>query len=204
MGSALSQSMADRPRQDLLARAFTLAVRVFKLYPRLAATSPAHAHVARQLLRSVTAIGALLEEGIVANSRRDMAAKYAIALRESRESNYWSRIIATDEKWAAELAPIIKETGEFTAMLTVSVRKLRAPIESGQRAEGRAKGGRRLEVRGSASHICPSTSLCPLPSALLSVLYPIPSIYRFKSSCALTRRALSSSSSLRSASSRVS
>jgi len=139
MGSALSQSMADRPRQDLLARAFTLAVRVFKLYPRLAATSPAHAHVARQLLRSVTAIGALLEEGIVANSRRDMAAKYAIALRESRESNYWSRIIATDDKWAAELAPIIEETGEFTAMLTVSVRKLRAPIESGQRAEGKGQ-----------------------------------------------------------------
>ena len=89
-----------------------------------------------------TAIGALLEEGIVANSRRDMAAKYAIALRESRESNYWSRIIATDDKWAAELAPIIKETGEFTAMLTVSVRKLRAPVESGQRAEG--KGQREL------------------------------------------------------------
>jgi four helix bundle protein len=134
--------MTDKPRQDLLARAFALAVRVFKLYPRLAAASPAHAHVARQLLRSVTAIGALLEEGVVANSRRDMAAKYAIALRESRESNYWSRIIATDEKWASELAPITKETGEFIAMLTVSVRKLRATIETGQRAEG--KGQREL------------------------------------------------------------
>ena len=118
--------MSNRPRQDLLARAFAVAVLVFKLYPRLAATSPAHAHVARQLLRSCTGIGALLEEGIVANSRRDMAAKYAISLRESRESNYWSRIIATDERWTAELAPIIKETGEFIAMLTVSVRKLRA------------------------------------------------------------------------------
>lgn len=106
---------------------------MFKLYPRLAATSAAHAHVARQLLRSVTAIGALLEEGAVANSRRDMAAKYAIALRESRESNYWSRIIATDDRWASELAPITKETGEFIAMLTVSVRKLRAPVESGKR-----------------------------------------------------------------------
>ena len=135
--------MPDKPRQDLLARAFALAVRVFKLYPRLAVTSAAHAHVARQLLRSVTAIGALLEEGAVANSRRDMAAKYAIALRESRESNYWSRLVATDEKWAAELAPVTQETKEFIAMLTVSVRKLREPIESGQRAEG--KGQRALE-----------------------------------------------------------
>jgi four helix bundle protein len=114
-----------------------LAVRVFKLYRRLAATSPAHAYLARQMLRSATAIGALLEEGMVANSRRDMAAKYAIALRESRESNYWSRVIATDARWAGELAPITKETSEFIAMLTVSVRKLRAPNESGQRAEGK-------------------------------------------------------------------
>jgi four helix bundle protein len=131
--------VADKPRQDLLARAFALAVRVFKLYPRLAAASPAHAHVARQLLRSVTAIGALLEEGVVANSRRDMAAKYAIALRESRESNYWSRVVATDDRWAGELGPITRETGEFIAMLTVSVRKLRAPIEAGQRAEGKGQ-----------------------------------------------------------------
>ena len=121
--------MPNKSRQDLLARAFALAVLVFKLYPRLAATSPAHAHVARQLLRSVTGIGALLEEGIVANSRRDMAAKYAISLRESRESNYWSRIVASDQKWTHELTPIIKETGEFIAMLTVSVRKLRAKDE---------------------------------------------------------------------------
>ncbi len=81
--------MSDRPRQDLKARAFALAERVFKLYSRLAAESPAHAHVARQLLRATTAIGALLEEGEVANSRRDMAAKYAIALREACEANYW-------------------------------------------------------------------------------------------------------------------
>jgi four helix bundle protein len=114
-------------------------VRVFKLYPRLAATSPAHAHVARQLLRSITAIGALLEEGIVANSRRDMAAKHVIALRESRESNYWSRIISTDDAWAGEMALITRETGEFIAMLTVSVRKLRAPVETAPRAEGKAQ-----------------------------------------------------------------
>jgi four helix bundle protein len=121
--------MANRPRQDLAARAFALSERVFKLYPRLAAVSPAHAHLAHQLLRSVTAIGALLEEGLVANSRRDMAAKYAIALRESRESNYWSRLGATDPRWAAELGPIAQETSEFVAMLTVSVRKLRNPVQ---------------------------------------------------------------------------
>jgi four helix bundle protein len=77
-------------------------------------------------MRSATAIGALLEEGAVANSKRDMAAKYALALREARESNYWSRLGETDVKWKPELTDITQETGEFVAMLTVAVRKLRA------------------------------------------------------------------------------
>ena len=75
-----------------------------------------------------------------------MAAKYAIALREARESNYWSRLVATDESWAAELSGVTQETKEFVAMLTVSVRKLRAPIESGQEAEAKGKG--KLKARG--------------------------------------------------------
>ena len=123
--TASTDGMSKTPPEDFKTRAFRLAAGVFRLYPRLAAVSPAHAHLARQLLRSTTAIGALLEEGAVANSRRDMAAKYAIALHESRESNYWSRLGATDPQWSAELTPVIDETREFVAMLTVSVKKLR-------------------------------------------------------------------------------
>jgi four helix bundle protein len=108
--------------------AFELAEMVFKLYPRLASTSAAHAHLAHQLLRSVTAIGALLEEGAVASSRRDMAMKYALALREARESNYRSRLGRTDTRWAQELEPVAQETHEFVAMLTAAVKKLRNPI----------------------------------------------------------------------------
>ena len=120
--------MTTKPRQDLKARAFVLSERVLELYPRLCADGSAMEHIARQLLRAATAIGALLEEAEVANSRRDMAAKYAIALREAREANYWARLAATDPKWTEKLAPIIQETREFVAMLTVSVRKLRSPI----------------------------------------------------------------------------
>jgi four helix bundle protein len=115
-------------KRDLRQRAFELAAMVFKLYPKLAATSAAHSHLAHQLLRSVTAIGALLEEGAVASSRRDMALKYSLALREARESNYWSRLGRTDARWAGDLAPIAQETHEFVAMLTTAVKKLRNPI----------------------------------------------------------------------------
>ena len=119
--------MTTAMRQDLNARAFRLAALTFKLYPRLAATGSGHALVARQLLKAVTSIGANLEEGTAPSSRRDMASKYSIALREAREGNYWARLGATDPRWTAELAPIVQETHEFVAMLTTSVKNLRKP-----------------------------------------------------------------------------
>jgi four helix bundle protein len=112
-------------RQDLRGRAFRLAEYVFKLHPRLAAASGAHRHIADQLFKASSSIGANLEEGAVGASRKDMGQKYAIALREARESNFWSRLGAVDPKWAKDLAFVISESGEFVAMLTTSVRKLR-------------------------------------------------------------------------------
>jgi four helix bundle protein len=119
--------MVTGHRQDIKGRAFALAALVFRLYPRLAACGAGHALLARQLLRAVASIGAQLEEGAAPSSRRDMAQKYAIALREAREAKYWARLLATDPRWTEELAPVVLETGEFIAMLTVSVKRLREP-----------------------------------------------------------------------------
>ena len=113
--------------EDLRERAFRFGVTVFRLYPRLAATSVAHALVGRQLLKAATSIGANLEEAAAAGSRRDMAAKQTISLKESREAVFWGRIGASDPGWRNELSPIVAEAREFVAMLTTSVRKLREP-----------------------------------------------------------------------------
>jgi four helix bundle protein len=130
-------------RQDLNARAFKLAARVFKLFPQLAAAGSGHAYIARQLLRATASIGANLEEGSAASSRRDMAQKYSIALRESREGKYWSRLLATDPAWSSTLVAVIQETSEFVAMLTVSVRKLRLPVGPSQPLNVRGCGTRK-------------------------------------------------------------
>jgi four helix bundle protein len=114
-------------RQDLKGRAFRLSLKVVRLYPRIVKVNPAYWFIGKQLLRSTCAIGAQLEEGVAASSRRDMAEKYAIGLRESREANYWSRLLEADDSIAELMAPIVQETSEFVAMLTVSVRKLRGP-----------------------------------------------------------------------------
>jgi|SRR6187402_2957208 len=81
-------------------------------------------------MSATASIGANLEEGAAASSRRDMAHKYSIALRESRESRYWARLGATDANWAATLTPIGQESQEFVAMLTTAVKKLRRPADA--------------------------------------------------------------------------
>lgn len=81
--------------------------------------------VADQLARSGTAVGALLEEGAVAQSRRDMAHKHALALREVRESAYWLRLLRESGFVTDAMPALEREAAELGAMLTASVRKLR-------------------------------------------------------------------------------
>jgi four helix bundle protein len=88
--------------------------------------------MALQLFRAGSSIGAQLEEGEVANSRRDMGAKHAIALREARESRYWLRMFLAVGAFVTELRPLTIEAGEFVAMLTASVKKLRRPERDDQ------------------------------------------------------------------------
>jgi four helix bundle protein len=111
--------------RSLKDRTFEFAVAILKLYTRLAAPNRAYAHMALQLFRSASSIGAQLQEGDVANSPRDMGSKHAIALREAKESRYWIRLFLAVGAFVPELRPLEMEAGEFVAMLTTSVKKLR-------------------------------------------------------------------------------
>jgi four helix bundle protein len=50
--------------------------------------------LARQLLRSGTSIGATLEGVSAVESRRDFDRRMAIALKQTRETNYWLRLLS--------------------------------------------------------------------------------------------------------------
>jgi len=70
--------------------------------------------------------GADLEEAKPAYSRRDLAAKNTVALRESRECRYWLRLIKADQpQLSSQLDALIDEYSQLVAVLTTSVRKLR-------------------------------------------------------------------------------
>ena len=49
--------------------------------------------LSKQLLRSVTSVGANVEEGVGGFSKKDFRFKMSIAYKEARESRYWLRLI---------------------------------------------------------------------------------------------------------------
>ena len=114
-------------KRTLRERAFQFGLVVLRMAPAVRRHGPEFVNVADQLSRAGTAIGALLEEGSVAASRKDMAHKHEMALREAREAVYWLRLLHESGFAAPELAGLEREAGELGAMLTASVRKLRAP-----------------------------------------------------------------------------
>jgi len=110
---------------DLKQRTFEFARTLLALYPRLTKLGRPYEHIAYQLFKAGSSIGAHLEEGEVAASNKDKAQKHVIALREARESAHWLRLLIGDGKMIDELRPLLAEASEFVAMLTTSVKKLR-------------------------------------------------------------------------------
>jgi four helix bundle protein len=49
--------------------------------------------ISKQLLRSATSIGANVEEGNAAQTKKDFIAKMSIASKEARETKYWLRLL---------------------------------------------------------------------------------------------------------------
>jgi four helix bundle protein len=69
-------------------KSFSFALRIVELY-RFLTDEQREFVLSRQLLRSGTAIGALVREAEQAESRADFIHKMAIALKEANESPYW-------------------------------------------------------------------------------------------------------------------
>ncbi len=116
----------EQPRRDLPERTFEFARRVVALCRTLDQVPGVSRTLANQLLRSGTSIGANVEEGQGSQRRADFIAKYSIACKEARETNYWLRLlvaseIATDLK----LQDLIDESNQLIAILTSIIKTTR-------------------------------------------------------------------------------
>jgi four helix bundle protein len=110
-------------------RAFRFACDVVRLYVLLSQHHHVPLHLPRQLLRAGTSVGANLDEARPAQSRRDSAARFTVALKEARETSYWLRLMrATDLVPSVTVDPLIQEAGEMIGILTSARRRLRQPM----------------------------------------------------------------------------
>ena len=79
-------------------------------------------HIARQLMRSGTSVGANMQESRSAESRADFLHKMQIALKEIRETNYWMILIRKRRMIPEDLIrPLHDRCEALTAMLAKSV-----------------------------------------------------------------------------------
>lgn len=113
--------------QEIGERAFAFAIRVVKLCQSLDERKGVPRVLANQLLRSGTSIGANLEESKGGQSQADYLAKVSIALKEARETRYWLRILVSCKIVPeTQLAPLLDEANQITAILTAIVIKLKS------------------------------------------------------------------------------
>ena len=80
----------------VIEKSYAFALRIIKLYKYLADTHKEYV-ISKQVLRSGTAIGALLSELVYAQSKADFINKAHVALKEANETAYWLSLLKDSE-----------------------------------------------------------------------------------------------------------
>lgn len=75
----------------ILEKTFEFSLQIIELYKALVIQK--EYVLSKQVLRSGTGIGANVEEGIAAQSKKDFISKMSIASKEARETRYWLRLL---------------------------------------------------------------------------------------------------------------
>ncbi len=99
--------------EELLERNFRFGVDCLKLIETLPKTK-SYSIIAFQLAKASTSMGANYEEAQAAESSKDFVHKIGVVCKESRESNYWLRVLN-------EILPISIKTEKFLNLLNESL-----------------------------------------------------------------------------------
>ena len=115
-----SQLLSPLPKGPLWTKSFVFALRVVKLAKHLQGEKKEYV-LSRQVLRSGTAIGALVREAEHAESRADFSHKMNIALKEANETLYWLELLYGGDYVSAKSFESIKKDSEELVKLLVSI-----------------------------------------------------------------------------------
>lgn len=113
---------------DIRNKSFVLAIRIVKLYQFLCEAKKEFV-LSKQLLRSGTAVGALIREAEHAESKTDFKHKMSIAQEEINETIYWLEFLkATGYLTDEQFQSINKDAVEIIKLLTSIIKSTKANI----------------------------------------------------------------------------
>ena len=110
---------------DLKKRTFLLSTEVISFIKSLPSDYIAQT-IGRQLLRSITSIGANIIEAQAASSKKDFANYYNIALKSANESKYWFLLLkSTNQGNKERIEQLLQEIIEISNILAKSILTIR-------------------------------------------------------------------------------
>jgi four helix bundle protein len=98
-------------------KSFELAVEIVFLYQYLTREKREYV-LSKQVLRSGTSVGANISEGVVAQSKKEFCNRLSIAYKESRETDFWLKLLCSTGYLSNEKAiPAMKKCEEVNRLL---------------------------------------------------------------------------------------
>jgi len=108
----------EKKPKDIKERTFAVALKIIIFVQKRDDRSVVCRILGRQVLRSGTSVGANVEEAQAAQSRADFNSKYAIALKEARETIYWLRLLKEAGLTSnQDCDALLQEAGEISRII---------------------------------------------------------------------------------------
>jgi len=109
-------------------KSFDFSVRIINLF-KLLTSERKELVLSKQLLRSATSIGANIEEGIAAFSKKEFVVKLQISYKEAFEAYYWIKLLyKTEFINEAEFKSLEKDVEEIIKLLTTILKSTKQNI----------------------------------------------------------------------------
>lgn len=121
------KGLSNKP-QDIAERVFIFATRVLRMTTQLPKNS-INMVLINQIIRSVTSIGANIEEARGGHTKTDFTYGMNIAKKEARETLYWLKLIVEmNSSFSSRLNLLLQENEEIIKILTTIVKSSKTRI----------------------------------------------------------------------------
>jgi four helix bundle protein len=113
----------------LKVKSYAFAIRAVNFYKYLVQEQKEFV-LSKQVLRSGTAIGALVSEAKYAQSKKDFISKLSIALKEANETEYWLRLLKDTQFLDVKLhGSLQNDLEQIMKLLVSSVKTAKRSLE---------------------------------------------------------------------------